>query len=246
MHVVRKLIQYSLFIACGEWFMAGKKRGFGDVRVNNTRNPAQSGRHWNGAITRRIILSAIVVLGIGVGGFAEAAVQPGAASQFIRQLGDQAIAAWRAPGAGPEAREARFRSLLNQGFDLAFIGRFVLGRHWRQATPEQRGHYMALFNEYVLKAYSSRLGGYAGVTMDILSERPAGTKDVLVSTRIERPSGPPILADWRVRTSGERYRVIDIMVEGVSMVVTQRSEFAAVIQRHGIEGFLDVLRSRDD
>ena len=195
-------------------------------------------------MARRILLTAIVVLWIGAGGFAEAAMQPGAASLFIRQLGDQAIAALRAPGASLEAREARFRKLLSEGFDLAFIGRFVLGRHWRQATPEQRTDYMALFSEYVLQTYSSRLGGYAGETMAILSERPAGTKDMLVSTRIERPSGPPILADWRVRTSGERYRVIDIMVEGVSMVVTQRSEFAAVVQRHGLQGLIEVLRAR--
>ncbi len=195
-------------------------------------------------MSRRILLTAIVVLWIGAGGFAEAAIQPGAASLFIRQLGDQAIAALRAPGASLEAREAQFRKLLSEGFDLAFIGRFVLGRYWRQATPEQRTDYMALFSEYVLQTYSSRLGGYAGETMAILSERPAGTKDMLVSTRIERPSGPPILADWRVRTSGERYRVIDIMVEGVSMVVTQRSEFAAVVQRHGLQGLIEVLRAR--
>ena len=195
-------------------------------------------------MSRRILLTAIVVLWIGAGGFAEAAMQPGAASLFIRQLGDQAIAALRAPGASLEAREAQFRKLLSEGFDLAFIGRFVLGRHWRKATPEQRTDYMALFSEYVLQTYSSRLGGYAGETMAILSERPAGTKDMLVSTRIERPSGPPILANWRVRTSGERYRVIDIMVEGVSMVVTQRSEFAAVVQRHGLQGLIEVLRAR--
>ncbi len=193
---------------------------------------------------RKDLVIAMVVFWIGIGDIAAAAAQPGGASQFIRRLGDQAIAALHAPDTSFEAREARFRSLLSEGFDLAFIGRFVLGRHWRQATPEQRTDYMALFSEYVLQTYSSRLGGYAGETMAILSERPAGTKDMLVSTRIERPSGPPILADWRVRTSGERYRVIDIMVEGVSMVVTQRSEFAAVVQRHGLQGLIEVLRAR--
>jgi phospholipid transport system substrate-binding protein len=80
--------------------------------------------------------------------------------------------------------------------------------------------------------------------MTIISERPAGTKDVVVSTRILRPSGPPIDADWRVRTTGERYRIIDVMVEGVSMVITQRSEFAAVVQRHGLQGLIEVLRAR--
>ncbi len=195
-------------------------------------------------MTRRFFLSTIVGLWIGLGNFAVAAVQPGAASELIRRLGEQAIAALDAPGASLEAREARFRSLLSEGFDLAFIGRFVLGRYWRQATPEQRSDYLALFGEYVLQTYSARLGGYAGESMTILSERPAGTKDIVVSTRILRPSGPPIQAAWRVRTTGGRYRIIDIMVEGVSMVVTQRSEFAAVIQRRGLQGLIDELRVR--
>ena len=178
-----------------------------------------------------------------MGEFAVAAVQPGGASQFIRQLGDQAIAALRAPDTSLEAREAQIRNLLSEGFDLPFIGRFVLGRYWEQATPEQRSDYLALFGEYVLKTYSARLGGYAGESMTILSERPAGTKDIVVNTRIERPSGPPIEADWRVRTSGERYRIIDVMVAGVSMVVTQRSEFTAVVRRHGLQGLIEVLRA---
>ena len=195
-------------------------------------------------MTRRFFLSTIVGLWIALRNFAVAAVQPGAASELIRRLGEHAIAALGVPGASLEEREARFRSLLSEGFDLAFIGRFVLGRYWRQATPEQRSDYLALFGEYVLQTYSARLGGYAGESMTIISERPAGTKDVVVSTRILRPSGPPIDADWRVRTTGERYRIIDVMVEGVSMVITQRSEFAAVVQRHGLQGLIEVLRAR--
>ena len=195
-------------------------------------------------MTRRFFLSTIVGLWVALRNFAVAAVQPGAASELIRRLGEQAIAALGAPGASLEAREARFRGLLSEGFDLAFIGRFVLGRYWREATPAQRNVYLALFGEYVLKTYSARLGGYAGEGMTVLSERPAGTKDVVVSTRILRPSGPPIDADWRVRTTGERYRIIDVMVEGVSMVMTQRSEFSSVVQRHGLQGLIEVLRAR--
>ncbi len=193
---------------------------------------------------RKDLVIAMVVFWIGIGDFAVAAAQPGGASQFIRRLGDQATAALRAPDTSFEAREARFRSLLSHGFDLAFIGRFVLGRHWKRATPVQRSDYQALFGEYLLKTYSARLDGYAGEAMTILSERPAGAKDVVVSTRIERRGGPPIETDWRVRTTGGRYRVIDVMVEGVSMVVTQRAEFAAVVQRQGLQGLIEVMRAR--
>ena len=200
--------------------------------------PAKGG---DSVVIRRILLPVVLVFWMGLSGPAGSVVQPGAASQFIRQLSDQAIATLSAPGGSLEGREAQFRSLLSQGFDLSFIGRFVLGRYWRQASPDQRADYLS---EYVLQTYSARLGGYAGESMTIISERQAGTKDVVVSTRIDRPSGPPILADWRVRITDGRYRIIDIMVEGVSMVVTQRSEFAAVIQRRGLQGLIEVLRAR--
>ena len=65
-----------------------------------------------------------------------------------------------------------------------------------------------------------------------------------MQTRIDRPAGPPIMADWRVRIIDKQYRIIDVSVEGVSMAVTQRSEFNAVIQNSGIEGLMEALRAR--
>jgi phospholipid transport system substrate-binding protein len=195
-------------------------------------------------MTRRFFLSAIMVVWFAVGDIAVAAQQPGAASELIQRLGEQAVAAARDPGTGLETRSERFRSLLGEAFDLPFISRFVLGRYWKQATPEQRSEYLALFSAYVLQTYSARLGGYTGETMAILSERPAGPRDVLVSTRIERPSGPPIEAGWLVRTSGESGRIIDVRVEGVSMLFSQRAEFAAVIQRQGLQGLIEGMRAR--
>ena len=173
-------------------------------------------------------------------------VTEGEATAFIQQLGDRAITVLRASGTTLEQREARMRALLRQSFDFPFLGRFVLGRHRRNATPEQRGDYQRLFGEYVLKVYTSRLGGYAGESFFILGARRAGKSDVLVSTRIDRPSGPPLSAAWRVRRIDNRPRIIDVMIQGVSMAVTQRSEFAAVIKRSGLEGLIEALRARTD
>jgi phospholipid transport system substrate-binding protein len=127
---------------------------------------------------------------------------------------------------------------------MEFIGRFVLGQYWRTATPEQQAEYLQAFNEYVLQVYSARLGGYAGETLTIVSERPAGEKDMVVNTRIDRPSGPPLEAQWRVRATQAGPRIIDVMVAGISMVATQRDEFAAVVQRQRVAGLIEVLRAR--
>ena len=168
------------------------------------------------------------------------------ASQFIQWLADQAIAVLGSSNSTLETREMEFRRLLAQGFAMPFIGRFVLGRYWRTTPPEQREDYQELFAEYILRTYSSRLGGYAGETFSVTGARPAGKQDILVATRIDRPSGPPIKADWRVRVFDNEYKIIDIMVEGVSMAVTQRSEFTNVVRSQGIEGLLQALRARTE
>lgn len=191
---------------------------------------------------RDVQFSAIVIVVISASDAGFAAVQD--AAQFIRQLGNQAIETLRTPSLTLEQREAQFRGLLSSRFDLPLIGRFVLGKYWRLATPEQQSDYLALFSEFVLQTYSARLGGYAGERMTVVGAEQASEKDVVVRTRIDRSSGPPIIADWRVRTTDNRYRIIDVMVEGISMAITQRSEFAAVVQRDGIEGLLAVLRAR--
>ncbi len=197
---------------------------------------------------RRALLGFFVYALLGTGVF----YTPGQAatgsspSDFIRYLGEQAVAVLQQPGLTLEQREARFRELLGTGFDMNTIGRLVMGNDWRKASPEQQADYLELFNEYILRAYSARFGGYAGERLSVIAERPAGQEDVLVTTRIDRPSGPPINADWRVRVIKDQYRIIDVMVEGISMVMTQRSEFATVINKSGVDGLIEILRARND
>lgn len=177
---------------------------------------------------------------------AKASTSPQGAAQFIQWLGEQAISTLGSTNSPLAQREVSVRELMRQGFDLAFIGRFVLGRHWRTVSDDQRAQYQDLFSSYILQTYSSHLGGYTGETLAITDAKPAGSKDAIVQTRIVRPSGPPIDADWRVRARGDQYLIIDISVEGVSLAVTQRSEFASVIKNHGFEGLLAALRARTD
>ncbi|MDA1097777.1 MAG: ABC transporter substrate-binding protein [Proteobacteria bacterium] len=167
-------------------------------------------------------------------------------SAFIADLAGRAIDILQSSGKNLEQREAQFHTLLSNGFDMPFIARFALGKHWRKATPQQRADYQALFEEFILKTYSRRMGGYAGETFAVSDARPAGKKDVMVKTHINQPGGPPINADWRVRPRNGQYKIIDIMVEGVSMAVTQRSEFNAVVGQQGIPGLLQALRARTE
>jgi phospholipid transport system substrate-binding protein len=168
------------------------------------------------------------------------------AAQFVRSFGDQAIAMLSDPALGPADREREFRHLLTDGFHLELIGRFVLGRHWRRASDEERAEFQRLFEDYVVASYAQQLANYAGEQLVIQRGQVKGERGALVSSQITRPQGDPIQVEWRLRRAGEGWRIIDVVVEGISMAVTHRSEFSSVIGSHGgrIDGLLEVLRGK--
>lgn len=172
------------------------------------------------------------------------AATAGPASDHIRELADKAIATLAETSGNLAEREDRLRPILADGFDMPHIARFAMGRYWNRATSEQQRQYVATFSDYVVATYARRFGGYSGEKLSVLSEKALGPKDYSVVTRIERADNPPIDAEWRVRIDGGPAQVIDVVVEGVSMSVTQRAEFASVVRQNGVDGLISVLQAR--
>ena len=191
-------------------------------------------RKW---LAAAVFLAALAVVDRG-------AASPETAAQFVNQFGNRAIEVLGAPGLTDADREALVRDLLRQGLDLAFIGRFVLDKHWGQATPAQQSDYLALFEGYVVKSYAAWFARNGGERLKVVEVRQANPKDVVVRTRIDRLNNPPIFAEWRVRAIADQDRIIDISSNGISLAGNQRLEFAAVIKRHGIDGLIAFLRKR--
>lgn len=191
-------------------------------------------------------LSAVLVLVLSTFRPATAQTDPAGAAQFIQWMADQAIGTLKNPSVTLEQREAAFRNIMRTAFDIEFIGRFVLGRAWQTASTEEKSDYIQLFGEYLVKTYSRRLSAYNGETFSVLNSQPAGEQDAVVRTRIDRPSAAPINADWRVRIIQGQYKVVDIVVEGVSMGLTQRSDFTAVVQSGGMPALIGQLRARTE
>jgi phospholipid transport system substrate-binding protein len=140
---------------------------------------------------------------------------------------------------------------IEQETDLGLLGRLVLGRYWRTASPSQRDEYLRLFRSYVVQVFVNRLRPYAGRELgaldqhfQIVASRPAGKRDVLVHSRILPPTGQALEVHWRLRHRDDGPVIIDAIVEGISLLVTQRSEFATVLERDGLDGLLSELRSR--
>lgn len=153
------------------------------------------------------------------------------ARAFVSALGNDAIQVL-GPSVSPDRRLARFRELFHNDFDVPGIGRFVLGRYWRVATPPQQQEFLGLFQEYIVRAYSVRLGQYGGEPFRVTGSRPNGG-ETIVSSEIIRPNGSRVAVDWYLINEGGQLKITDVYVGGVSMKVTQRDEFASVIQRNG-------------
>src|SRR5262249_39721530 len=118
-------------------------------------------------------------------------------------------------------------------FDVDSIARFVVGNYWRTASDAERTEYRKLFEDYVVAAYSARLSNYSGEQFQVRDEVPAGD-DTMVNSVIIRPTQPPAKVEWRVRKSPDgSLKIVDVVVEGVSMTITQRSEFSSVMQQTG-------------
>ena len=168
------------------------------------------------------------------------------ATAFVQKLGDEALDLLvRQPGSDKD-RVERLRAILTGHFDLRTIGRAVLGPSWKSADETQREAYLTTFEDYVVATYSLRVKDYSGETFEVLKETPIDERDSLVATQIVRPNKAPLLVDYRVRQKDGAYHVIDVMVEGISMLTSQRQEFAAVIQRDGLDGLISQLRARAD
>ena len=149
------------------------------------------------------------------------------------------------------SRERRLVAAIESQTDLSLLARMTMGRHWRQANARQRETFVGVFRQYLLQSFTSRLRRYTSTDLDaarerfsILGTRNVGKRDVVVRSRITPPSGAPLEVDWRIRSRGDRMFIIDLVVEGVSLLITQRSEFGSVLERIGVDGLIGELQSR--
>jgi len=172
-----------------------------------------------------------------------AGVQPGparadefsdGAKKFIEILTADAISMLTVETISKTERADRFRRLMNKNFAIKGIAKFVLGRHWRKATDAEKKEYLQLFEDLLVVTYADRFAKYSGEKLLVNKSELRGKGDALVHTIMIRVDGAkPLKVAWRVRGKAGIYKIVDIMVEGISMVVTQKSEFASFIRKNG-------------
>ena len=172
--------------------------------------------------------------------------QPDDPKLFVRNLGDRAIGILRMTD-GSAARKSAFLQFFAEEFDTPAIGRFVLGRYWLSATPEQRAQYLSLFSQYVVTLYANRFSSYSGEQFKVTASRQNDPSTATVTSQIIRSDGgPPITVGWQVARQGGAFKFTDVTIDNLSLAITKRDEFSSVIQQQGgdVQALIDRLRHK--
>jgi phospholipid transport system substrate-binding protein len=184
-----------------------------------------------------------VVLIAAPGAMASANTDAAQAKKLIEDLSKQALSILKTEKGNLPQREAKFRTILSEYFAMSSISRTVAGQHWQEMSPKQQTDFQKLFSEWVLKTYARRFGGYKGEDIAVGDTSAVGRDSVLVQTTVSGPERSNKV-EWRVRNTGkESNKIVDVSVDGVSMLVTQRSEIASIVKNKGVDGMLDTLRA---
>jgi phospholipid transport system substrate-binding protein len=199
---------------------------------------------------RSAALAAILTL-VAVCGFVSHPVlaQTGA-TEYVQTLGNRAILELTDKSVSDSERVKRMRALLTESFDVPAVSQFVLGTYWRQATEEERQEFMKLYSVVVAHTYAGLFKKYSGEKFVVQRERPLDDDTIVVYSQILQPAGgDPVAVEITVKKeSADAYKAVDIKVEGISMPLTHRKEYASVIQRNQgkVSALLKVLKQKAD
>ncbi len=199
------------------------------------------------SFSRRGALVCLFTLALTVPTVAARADTAPDARQFINKLVNNALQVLADTKTNEIQREQQFASLLRNNFDIPRIARFVLGRYWTSASEPDRQRFISLYRDFIIKSYASEFSEYRGETVKVTNTRPESGDITVVSSEIVHPNGdPPVRVSWRVHHDGDEYKIVDVDVEGVSMMLAQREEFTSVIQRNGgtIAGLIQAIQQK--
>jgi phospholipid transport system substrate-binding protein len=184
--------------------------------------------------TRRKLLTCSLALATCAVAFAHgpsaAAQSTDAASSFVEQTAKELTGIVNG-GAPTAQKRAALQAIIDRDVDVADVARFCLGRFWRTATPAQQKEYVDLFHRVLVQNITGKVGEYQGVTIAMGRSAPR-EGDVSVSTTVNRPGNQPTRVDWLVSMASGSPKIIDVIAEGTSLRLTQRSDYASYLSHN--------------
>lgn len=189
------------------------------------------------------VLAALMMFGTA----AQAEVDSAAAEKFVKNVTTQGIEEIINANVSQAEKDARFAKLFNQALDLDFIGQFVLGRNWRTATPEQRKEFIQTYRQLNISTWSKRFDEFKGKEFVFQGTTPSNSKgQIFVNSVVPMDQGEPAKVVWRVKEKSGQYRIVDIIIENVSLAITARNEYTAFIKNNpgGIDALIANLKTK--
>jgi len=165
--------------------------------------------------------------------------------EVVQTTMDQVIAILKDPSLTKEVRRDRIVDVAYKQFDFTTMSKLVLAKYWKKFDAAQRESFLKEFKEFLAHRYGDRIDRYDQEKVEITGERSAAGGDSIVATQIAAPNGAPVAVEYRLRSHDGVWRVIDVKVEGISLVSNYRDQFQAVLSRGGPEDLLAQLRERN-
>lgn len=180
------------------------------------------------------IVAALFVM-LGTTTVHAAAGDPDRARDFLSELRDRAIPQLTDQSIAASEREQRFRTMLQQSFDMPAIARFVLAAYWRKTDEATHQEFLDALETYTVHRFLPLFAQYEGQKLEIGDARGRGenSRFVTVESKIVPTKGEPIAVEWRIQEQDGVYKIVDVVTEGVSMAATWRSEYRSVLQANG-------------
>ena len=175
--------------------------------------------------------------------FAVSIVQANAqATNVVQQMADQVIERLRAHK--PLNDDQAFKlveELILPHLDFTSFSRLTLGKYWRQASPEQRTTFTNAFQQLLMRSYATSLNAYNGESIEQVGERDEGDNRLLIQTQMHRLHGAPVRIDYRLQLRDDHWKIYDVVIEGISLIMTYRTSFSEEISHIGLDALIAKL-----
>jgi phospholipid transport system substrate-binding protein len=173
-----------------------------------------------------------------------AAATPDEPKAIVEQVTDRVIEVLQKKDVPNSEKRQLIEKIVMQYVDFETLSKLVIARNWNKFTPPQQEEFMAQFQEHLARTYGRRLDDYRNEKVIITGEHEEGRGDRTVNTKVPRGQAE-ILVDYRLRQKNGSWKMIDIVIEGVSLVANFRSQFQGIVASGGPEKLIELLRAKN-
>ena len=196
---------------------------------------------------KKNLFAAVFAAAALLSGTVRAEVDAQGAQKFVEKVTSDGIEQIINANVSQAEKDKRFEKLFNSALDLDFIGKFVLGRNWRTATPAQRKAFIQVYRELNVKTWSKRFDEFKGKAFVFTGTTPSSSAgQVYVDSTVNMGEGEPAKVKWRVRQEGKSFKIVDIVIENISLAITARNEYSGFIKNNpgGVDALIKDLQNK--